>query len=103
MQGHYTERIKMDARDYKITCLQCGNIFEAQRDDATFCSTKCRIAYHREPEKVLSTIKMIDTFGSNLLTLAARYKYNHNVFNAVLALQKVVNMAIGIFEIDGHD
>ena len=28
-------------------CKQCNEVFEAKRSTAMFCSTKCKLAYHR--------------------------------------------------------
>lgn len=31
-----------------LTCNTCGREFEAQRSDAKYCSTNCRVAAHRK-------------------------------------------------------
>ena len=31
-----------------VTCEHCGNVFQATRVTARFCSGRCRVAHHRE-------------------------------------------------------
>lgn len=36
-----------------IACKNCNKIFNGQRKDAKFCSTKCRVSYFRKKDKIL--------------------------------------------------
>lgn len=42
------DRVKLDTRDYKVTCLQCGNVFESTRSDSAFCGSTCRSRHARQ-------------------------------------------------------
>jgi hypothetical protein len=35
-------------RDSTRTCDHCGTEFQAKRSNARYCSTRCRVAAHRE-------------------------------------------------------
>ena len=50
---HDTERVAQGGwkRTYQVTCFQCGKDFEANRYDASFCSSTCRSRYSREAAK----------------------------------------------------
>jgi len=56
----------------KMNCDNCGKEFEAQRNTARFCSTRCRVAYNRKPttsdrfDDIIDAIKKIteiDAYG----------------------------------------
>lgn len=99
MQSHDTERVKMDDRDYRVECVQCGQTFEARRSDASFCSARCRVAYSREPEKLNNQINAINAFGRSLWGIANKHKRNQRVYEAFKGLAKAVNQALQVFEI----
>ena len=40
-----------------MKCLNCGKEFTSKRTDAKFCSDKCRKAYSRKADKIISDIK----------------------------------------------
>ena len=42
-----------------MICEQCGNVFEAKRSTARFCSAKCRVAFNRAAKKHIVKIVCI--------------------------------------------
>lgn len=100
MQAHDVDRVKVDDRDYRCTCAQCGETFEARRSDASFCSSKCRVAFSREPKKLANAIESVDAFGRQVLAYSHKYSHNQRMFEAILELQKRVNTALANFEKD---
>lgn len=98
MQGHDTDRIKNDARDYSVVCLQCGSEFEATRSDATFCSAKCRVARSQEPKKLANALAYIELIGRTILSYSVRYRKNERVYQAVKALHVIIGKALANFE-----
>lgn len=98
MQGHDTDRRKIDDRDYRCECLQCGKSFEAQRSDASFCSPKCRVAFSREPKKLEHAIEAVDAFGEQILAYSHKYSRNDRMFQAMVILQRKINAAVANFE-----
>lgn len=98
MQSPDTERIKHDARDYAVMCLQCDQPFEAKRSDATFCSANCRVAYSREPKKLENALLGLQSDIIRFRTLAYKYRRNQRVFEQFVLLQKELNGIIAIFE-----
>lgn len=52
MHHNYDDDMVNDGYDYLVTCYQCGNEFEAKRDDAAFCSPTCRSRNHRAKQKL---------------------------------------------------
>lgn len=100
MQGHDTWRDKLDARSYHVECLQCGCTFEATRNDASFCSARCRVAYSKQPQKLTNQLNAIEAFGNSLYGIASKYKRNKRVFEAFMLLAKQINQALAAFETD---
>jgi hypothetical protein len=100
MQAHETDRIKHDARDWSIECVQCGRRFEATRSDASFCGVNCRVAYRREADKLLNFMHWLNTVASMILTGARKYRRNQQVYELMVKLQKDINAAVGLFETD---
>lgn len=98
MQGHETERVKIDDWTWQVTCLQCGNTFESRRSDATFCSTKHRVAFSKEPQKKLNAIKSLEEDGYRLVNMAEKYKHSDEVFEAMKILRDRLNYALSVFE-----
>ena len=74
MQGKDTDRLKMDARDYSITCHQCGDTFEATRSDASYCSARCRVRASREPQKRLNALEALEAMRVQINAMARKYK-----------------------------
>lgn len=98
MQGHDTNRYKVDAGCYLVDCLQCGNRFESKRSDATFCSARCRVRYSREPQKLENAIEELKYMEARIRQIANRYPHNDRVFEAVQSLSKSAANSLGIFE-----
>lgn len=98
MQGQNADVTKMDDRDYRCVCHQCGQRFEAVRSDATFCSARCRVAFSREPKKLENAIDSLTVFGQQVLQYGERYKRNERMYQAMLNLQRKVNAAVAAFE-----
>lgn len=98
MQGHDTERYKIDDWTYEVTCLQCGKKFESRRNDATFCSAKHRVAFGKEPQKRLNALKSIKDDGHRLINMAEKYKRDNEVFEAMKQLRDRLNYALSVFE-----
>jgi len=93
MQGHDTDRLHMDAKDYSVTCLQCGNTFEATRSDATFCSARCRVAHSREPQKLANALQRLEDMRFQVIGLAEKYKGNPDILQALVMLKSAVASA----------
>lgn len=100
MQAHDIERTKYDDRSYICECAECGGRFEATRSDASFCSPKCRVAFSRRPVKMANAIKVIEAFCIVVSDYSTRYSRNEHVFQAMLKLQRAVNVAVSRFEKD---
>lgn len=98
MQGHDTDRVKIDDWTWSITCLQCGTVFESKRSDATFCHVNCRQRFSKEPQKLLNTIQALKDDGYKLVNIAEKYKHNTHVFEEMKALRDRLNYALSIFE-----
>lgn len=98
MQAHDTNRTKFDSRDYRCECAECGQHFEATRSDASFCSTKCRVAFSRRPAKLRHAIEAVDAFCKQVNDYSTRYGRNDDMFKAMLKLQTAVGAAISRFE-----
>jgi len=95
---HDTDRTKFNSRDYSIVCFHCGQTFEATRSDASFCSAKCRVAYSREPQKLLNAIEELRAVELRLAYLSERYKRNTKMFAAVKSLAAAASAAAAAFE-----
>jgi len=76
MQGHDTDRVKFDNRDYSVACTECGKRFEATRSDASFCTARCRVRYSKRPEKLNNAIESLGTFALQAREIASRYPTN---------------------------
>lgn len=98
MQAHDTDRYKVGDADYSVKCVQCGELFEARRSDASFCSPNCRVAYSREPAKLNNAIAALEAMGLQLINMAQKYSRNQRVFEAMLVLRNRLNTALGQFE-----
>ena len=98
MQSPWTNRIKLNDRDWSIQCAECERWFEATRSDATFCSPRCRMAYSRRGEQLENFILMTNRIAENVLTNSHKFKRNKRVFEAMLRLQKDINAAVALFE-----
>lgn len=98
MQGHETDRLKLDDWTWQVTCLQCGQTFESKRSDATFCSTKHRVAFSKEPQKRLNAIQSLKDDGYRAVNMAEKYKYDNEIFKEMKALRDRLNYALSIFE-----
>lgn len=103
MQGHDTERIKYDERDYGVTCLECGQSFEAKRSDATFCSARCRVRYSKRPEKLNNAIELLRFYGINARDIAGHYSTNARVETALLALRSQIDAALANMEVQSSE
>lgn len=98
MYRHETDRIHQGDGDWSIQCVQCGQYFEAKRSDASFCSTKCRVAYGREAEKLKNHIEWLNRIASEVLQKSRKYKKVKDVYEATVQLQKDISAAVGMFE-----
>ena len=47
------------------TCLHCGKPFQAQRTTAKYCSTECRVSYHRAVKREAERQREIDAQMKN--------------------------------------
>ncbi len=60
-----------------MTCLYCGQAFEAKRKDAKFCSAKCRVAQSRNTKSVTAkcnTIPVTDNLPTDPAELLSQYE-----------------------------
>lgn len=101
MQGHDTDRVHMGDRDYSVVCWQCGNVFEATRSDASFCSAKCRVAHGREPQKLLNAIDDLENMRHRVMEIAEKYKGNTEILKAIFLLKSAVGAAEFVAEYTG--
>jgi endogenous inhibitor of DNA gyrase (YacG/DUF329 family) len=72
-QAHDTDRLKMDDRDYSVTCKGCGATFEATRSDASFCSARCRVRWSRRPAQRLKAIEELEAMRLRLHEMEKSY------------------------------
>lgn len=98
MQSPHTERDHIEDGVWRVECLQCGTHFESKRSDATFCSTRCRVNYSREPKKLENAIEHLQSQMVEIERIAEKYKKNDRVFEAMRKLQVRINYAVSIFE-----
>jgi len=94
MQGHDTDRVKFDNRDYSITCHECGQTFEATRSDASFCSARCRVRYSQRPVKLANAIEEIRFMRIRVGEIASKYPSNKQVEGALAMLELMVQSAL---------
>lgn len=59
MPVHETDYYR-HADGYTVTCYVCGKEFEAERFDATFCSSTCRARQHRKLQRWSKLTNQID-------------------------------------------
>jgi len=98
MQSPETDRLHMDAKDWSIVCLNCGSTFEAKRSDATFCSTRCRVAHSRKPAQRLAAIEELANMRFRIIQIAEKYKGDAEVLKALEILKSNVASAEYICE-----
>jgi len=98
MQGKYTDRYKHDAASYEVTCLNCGKVFDAKRDDATYCSARCRVHASRAPQRKANAIATLGVMANQIEQISEKYKYDEGVFEAMVKLQKAMGYAVSRFE-----
>lgn len=98
MQGQDTRRTKYDARSWGVTCLQCGEHFEAARSDATFCSARCRVSYSREPARKQAALEALEAMARQVSEISRKYKHSQEVLEAVTKLQKAIGGSLNWFE-----
>lgn len=98
MQGHDTDRVKIDDWTYEVICKQCGNTFESRRSDATFCHVNCRQAFSKEPQKRLNAIQSLKDEGYKLVNMAEKYKHDDEVFEEMRNLMERMKYALSVFE-----
>lgn len=96
--SHEVEIVKMDARDYVVKCLYCGNKFEASRSDAAFCSASCRVANSREPAKERKQLALFEGFANQLVTFCKKHRYNKGYYEIVKRIHAQVGHALAQFE-----
>lgn len=99
MQAQDTYRMKFNDRDWQVECANCGKMFEATRSDASYCSARCRVDASRAPKRLQHQIDMIDSFSRSLSGIAAKYRRNQRVYDAMLTLRKAVDNALAVFEV----
>ena len=98
MQGHLTERIKIDDWTYIVTCVQCGKEFESRRNDASFCSARHRVAFGKEPQKKLNALQYLKDDSFRLVNMADKYNRDDEIFAAMTELRDRLNYALSLFE-----
>lgn len=98
MQGHDTERLKIDDTTWQCECVQCQELFTSTRSDASFCSTRCRVAFSREPQKRLNALEEIRTMHHRLAAIQKKYNYDDEVFQQFLSLEKQIKHLVNQFE-----
>lgn len=96
--NHEVDSVKLDTRDYRVKCHQCGHEFEATRSDAAFCSARCRVACSREPARRASAIAGLKSSGSTARQIARKYRYSSDVYQAMLELRREIDAALATFE-----
>lgn len=98
MQAHDINRIKNDSRDYTCYCAECEKAFEATRSDASFCSSRCRVAFSRRPQKLQNALAALEQIAAQVNEMSNRYSKNQQVYEAVLELQRKIGKSLGNFE-----
>lgn len=96
--NHEPNVVKFDDRDYQVTCVQCGETFEAARSDAAFCSPRCRLANHRAPKKRANQIEYMGQVGRQMRDVATQYSRSKDVYEAMVRLQSDIAKALAQFE-----
>jgi hypothetical protein len=76
---HARRRARMLAKRPLAHCAECGKVFNSKRDDARFCSERCRQRAHRKavtekPKHPESLITYRDSWERKLLALLARHR-----------------------------
>jgi len=67
-RDHEVDRIHIDAKAWRITCVECGNVFESTRSDATFCNSTCRSKFTRRIQNRQKTIDRAKAALEKMLT-----------------------------------
>lgn len=98
MQAHEISRTKMDSRSYLCWCAECGARFEATRSDASFCSSRCRVAFSRGAAKLDNQILRMQMFAAGLRESSVKYSKSKKLYEAMLALDKQIRGALANFE-----
>lgn len=98
MPIHETDRVKVDDHTWRVQCVSCGEYFEASRYDASFCTPRCRVSFSREDGRRQALIQQIDSWGKSLERTAKKYRYNKEVFAAMIQLQRDIKFALSLFE-----
>jgi len=47
MANYWERKAKREQEESQTVCLYCGNFFKPKRQNAKFCSDKCRVSYNR--------------------------------------------------------
>ena len=68
----------------KLTCIKCNKEFEAKRKTAKFCSTKCKLAYHRHKVSVSNKDKQVSVSLNPAITGKALKDYTaQDLYDAI--------------------
>lgn len=97
MQSIDTFRTRQDGY-WTVVCAECNQSFDAKRSDASFCSSKCRVAWSRRPQKLLNAIERLREMELEVSEMAIRYRKSDKVYQAVKRLQKSVTYSMNSFE-----
>lgn len=102
MRKVYPEQYKqMDEYEhyYACSCVICGDLFQSKRDDALYCSVRCRVQAHRDEKKGQQEI---DTCYKNLKRIIVRMprKGDSLEFQCLLDMKNMIEKALGTVESD---
>lgn len=100
MQAGDADRVKMDDRDWRVTCPECGRTFEAQRSDATYCSNRCRTHASRAPQRRANALHRLEFMAIDLREIKNSYRHSQDVLDKMLILRKVLDSCINDFDVE---
>lgn len=99
-----------------LTCNACGREFEAQRSDAKYCSTNCRVAAHRKahapeqrrrplPPQIRNAVYDLELRSRQLENLAEDDRFEksvtvHDVNNMKWTLERLEKVAQAFESVD---
>jgi hypothetical protein len=72
-------------RRTRRSCIRCGDSFLAKREDAKYCSVKCRIRASRYPDGQTETDNLLVASGTRINTVANDSNFRINVQDVLQA------------------
>lgn len=89
---------RIDDTGYQVKCVVCGKSFEAKRFDAAYCSGKCRTWASRAPRRKQTALDDLAAMSFRLIEISKTYRRDAQLFDAMLAVEKTLKIALGRFE-----